>query len=518
MLISLTLLAAFYSYSFAAQKKDDKNQEEMRAMEIEKAIFIASAAQDRVLRIGLVDCVAYALKNNSEVKIERIEPKLRDADIKIAQAVFEPSFAADFAMRENKELVTSSLQGAGANTYGFHDTTLDASVGGKLATGAEYELEFFSQRYKSSSTFQALNPYYAAEPKITITQPLFRGAGIFVNRADITIARNNKRVSEEAFKDKVMDVISQAKTAYYNYAYSLESHALTAVSLERAQDLLKINKARYEKGLLSSVDLLETETAVADREKALLSAEAGLRKAEDDLKLITSLVDDPEAWNAKVELIGEKPQFKEEKKDLVESLKSAFVMRPDYNSRKVDLKNRDIRIATAKNALFPTLDLVSSFGLNGLGKDYQKALQNAEYPYTDWSAGFKLEIPWGGGERASFDQRNLEKAQALLSFKRLEQQIILEIRDRVRAVQIQARQVAVSSLAMGKESQNYAAQKERYAAGQVSTHDMIDYQEKLSSAELDYLKSLIDYNIALINLDRSEGATLVKNDVKLEEG
>jgi len=46
---------------------------------------------------------------------------------------------------------------------------------------------------------------------------------------------------------------------------------------------------------------------------------------------------------------------------------------------------------------------------------------------------------------------------------------------------------------------------------------MLDYQDKLSRAELDYIKALVDYNVSLINLDKSTGLTLVKNDIKLEE-
>jgi len=46
---------------------------------------------------------------------------------------------------------------------------------------------------------------------------------------------------------------------------------------------------------------------------------------------------------------------------------------------------------------------------------------------------------------------------------------------------------------------------------------MLDYQDKLAQAELDYIKALIDHYVALINLDRSQGLTLVRNDIKLEE-
>ena len=181
------------------------------------------------------------------------------------------------------------------------------------------------------------------------------------------------------------------------------------------------------------------------------------------------------------------------------------------------MKNRDIKIKVAKNALLPTVDLTGSFGLNGLGEDYQEALDNVNTDYKDWSVGIEVSVPWGGGDRAKYDQRKLEKAQALIDFKRLEQNIILEVRDKVREVDIQYRQVLACELSKDKEIQNYKAQRERYAAGQVSTHDMLDYQDKLAQAELDYIKALIDYNIALINFDKAEGLTLVKNNIILEE-
>lgn len=500
----------------AADKKEkNKGQDYEKEREIEKAVFMAAGVQDRVLRIGLVDCIAYALKNNSEILITRLEPKIKEDDVRIAKADFEPAFSFTPTLRDNSKPSSSVL--GGANISKIRDLDFNAGLSGKLVTGTEYDLDFINEKYKSNSTYQTTNPYYVTEPKITITQPLFRDFGILVNSADIIIARNNKAQSEETFKETVMATITKAKVAYYNYVYYLENYAIAKFSLERARGLLEINKARYAKGLVSSVDLLEAETAMAQREKILISAESSLKKAEDDLKLVTNLVDDPEAWNARLELIDARAEFKAEKIDLLESLKDAFIYRPDYLSQKIDLKNKDIKIVVAKNALFPTVDLVGSFGLNGLGKDYQKALEDLRDEYKDWSVGLTVTIPWGGGERAKYDQKKLEKAQALLAFKRLEQNIILEVRDKVREVDIQMRQVEAARLLKEKENQNYKAQEERYAAGQVSLHDMLDYQEKLAQAELDYVKSLIDYNVAIFNLDKSQGLTLVRNNIKLEE-
>ena len=99
----------------------------------------------------------------------------------------------------------------------------------------------------------------------------------------------------------------------------------------------------------------------------------------------------------------------------------------------------------------------------------------------------------------------------------MEQTIILEVRDKARAVDLAVEQVNASKLAKETEAKNYEAQKERYVAGQVSTHDMLDYQDKLSTAQLDYIQSLIAYNVALVELDKSQGLTLTNNKVQLEE-
>jgi len=312
-----------------------------------------------------------------------------------------------------------------------------------------------------------------------------------------------------------MDIIAKTKTAYYNYFYYREAYNIADNFVQMALDLLKINKLRYEKGLVSSVDLLETETAVLTRRRSLILAETELRRAEDELKFITNIVDDPRMWNAAIALTDE-PLFDNQEADLVDSLVAAFKNRPDYDAKKIELKNKDIRIKVTKNALYPTVDLIGSFGLNGLGTDYSDSLSNISSDYKDWSVGVSLSLPWGGGERADYNKSILEKAQGLMELKRLEQSIILDVRDKVRGVDLAIQQVEASQLAKESQWKNYEAQRERYAAGQISTHDMLDYQDKYARADLDYIKSLIDYNIALIDLDRSEGLTLTNNNVKLE--
>ncbi|MDD5018810.1 MAG: TolC family protein [Candidatus Omnitrophica bacterium] len=490
---------------------EDAAQEKTEAAGKEE--FIKTAMQKRTLTLSISDCVLLALKSNAEIRIAGVNPRIKAEDIKMAWAEFEPTLNADFMLHDMTEQAASALLGAGVAAS--REIDFNVNIEGKLVTGTRYSLDFLNNRDSSNSSFQTINPSYTSEPKLTLEQPLLRGFGIAVNKAEISIAANNKQVSEENLKNTAIDIIASTKNTYYNYIYYREAYRIAADFVEMAVDLLRINRARYKKGLVSSVDLLETEAAVLTRRRAMIQAENLLKKAEDDLKYITNLVDDPKTWSAAIELSDEL-QFGGKSAGLVDNLVDAFNYRPDYASKKVDLQNKDIRIKVTKNALFPTVDLIGSFGLNGLGTDYPDSLANVSSDYKDWSVGIALSLPWGGGERADYNKSLLEKAQGLMELKRLEQAIILDVRDKVRGVDLAIEQVEASQLAKESQWKNYQAQKERYAAGQVSTHDMLDYQDKFARADLEYIKSIVDYNVAWNDLDKSIGLTLERNNVKLE--
>lgn len=473
--------------------------------------YIKSAETKKVLKLSLTECVIYTFQNNSEIKVKHIEPDLREDDVKIAYSEFEPTLDFDGTLYDSTLASTNILA-----SNEFRTVDLDFSLFGKLITGTEYELDFLNTYYKSDSIYQVMNPYYMTEPKISISQPVARGAGILVNEADIIISRNNKLSSWQGFRSTSIDVLTKTKIAYYEYIHAQETYSIARLSLDRAIKLAEINKLRYGQGLVSSVDVLEAESAASEREKVLLNAELLVKRSEDQLKLITNLVDDPEVWNDELKLT-DWPGFEVRDIDPIESLQNAFKYRPDYIQKKIDLENRNIKIMVAKNTLLPTIDLIGSFGLNGLGLDYQKCIEDVSTNHRDWSAGVKYDLPWGGGERAKYDQRKLEKAQTLIELNRLEENIIFDVRDKIRDADIQRRQVGASKISKELETENYKAQKERYTVGQVSTHDLLDYQDKLAHAEFDYVTAIINYNIALIKLDMAEGLTLVRNNIILEE-
>lgn len=488
-------------------------QEDAPAFDTET--FIATAGVVKDLRIAMVDCVAMALKSNSEILVTKIVPQIEDANVRIQKSKFEPKLSFDWLMEDNTDLSPTTL--VGFTTTKTRTGDFNFGYDQKFVTGTQIAFDFINTRTRSNSLIQSMNPEFDSEAQVTVTQPLLKGFGIIVNKADFLIAKNNKLKSIQDFTQEVIRVLTDVKKYYYNFQYTQEQYRVARVSLKRVHDLHDINKEKYAKGLASNVDLLQSESEVARFEQAVLAAEQEEKLAEDNLKYITNLVDDPELWNANIILL-DSVYYEPNEVKLLGAIKLAFRHRPDYEAAKLVLKNRDISIIFYRNNIFPTLDLIGSYGLNGLGKTYEKDMGNlGGGKYQDWTIGVTFKMPFfSDEEKGKYEKSKFEKAQALIAFKRLEQKIILQVRDAVRKVDINYKMLEAARKSREAETENYAAQETRFRAGLVSTLDTMIFQERLAKAEVNYVKSIIDYNTSLLELAKAEGTTLINDNIKID--
>lgn len=507
---SALLIFSFILFSNAAQAKDD-------IPSFDREAFIASASYTTELRIGMVDCVAMALKNNSDILVKKISPLIEQANVRTQKGRFDPVLRFDGMVEENFDISdTPALRPSPSKT---RTGTFDIGIDQKWTTGTRTSFELNNTRTTSNTNrlFQSFQPAYDSEAQVVVVQPLLKGFGLTVNKADYLIAKNNKSKSDQELIRDVIKIITDVKKSYYELQYTQEQYRVARASLTRVEDLYGINKEKYAKGLASNIDVIESEAEVARYEQALIAAENVMRQAEDNLKFVTNLVDDPKFWNARILLLD---QVSYDKTDfgLVKCILTAFDCRPDYQAAKFDLKNRDISVIYNRNGMLPTLDMVGSYGLNGLAQTFEKDMGHVGGGhYPDWTAGVSLRFPFFDDEaKGKYEKSKYEKAQMLIAFKRLEQRIILEVRDAWRDVDAKYRLLLASQKSKVSEEINYAAQETRFKAGLVSTLDIVIYQERLARAQVTYIKSVIDYNTAILELSKAQGTTLIEDNIRIE--
>ena len=471
------------------------------------------------ISLSLRNCIFFALKNNLDVAATRLVPRIKETEIIKAKSDFDPTTTLDISADKSETHTTSS---ATTGTFGSVQKNYDFNAGlkQKFLTGGNYDLSFKNNRLETNRlpASQSPNPAYTSSLTFTLTQPLLRDFGIRVNRADILIARNNKNISLEELREEVINTITGTEKAYWELVFVLENLKVKELFLKRAKDLLETNKTRMKAGTASQLEVLAAEAEVASRKQEVIIAQKILSDAQDNLKVITNLIRNPKLWNFDI-IPLDKPPLKAKEIDLVESVRTAFQKRPDYQKTKISLKNRNIKIKVAKNEILPTLDLKGSLGLNGLDRHYNDAFDEmSKGEYESWSAGLSFEYPLGNrGARSKYKKRLLEKEKALIDFKNLEQRIIVQIREAVRGTNTDYKRVAAAETVRRLRERRLSAEEERFKEGLTTTHDILEYQEDLAEAQSGYLRSIIDYNKSFIDLEKAKGTALERENISLEE-
>src|ERR1019366_9423146 len=137
-----------------------------------------------------------------------------------------------------------------------------------------------------NNTFVTLNPQYPTALTFQYTQPLWRNLFYDQNRHTIDVAKKNRDLSDQQFRQTVMQVVQQTEQAYWElvYAYNNLQVQLEAVEIGRQQD--ESNRRQQEQGLLAPIDVVAAQTQLAVFELSAYSAQAALTSAENALKML----------------------------------------------------------------------------------------------------------------------------------------------------------------------------------------------------------------------------------------
>jgi outer membrane protein TolC len=477
---------------------------------------VARGETNTVLSLTLRDCIERALTHNLDIRIERINPGIAQWGVVREQGAFDPTLTG----RANYEDATTPLGPERAASLGLNaldEQQLQASAGltGKLPFGLQYDLTAFDSR--ASGTL-ATNFVYTGAAAITLTQPLLKNFGFGSNTAQIRAARQNRAMADEQFAAQVMDTITAVHRAYYELVFALEDHKAKLEDLNRAKALLDQNRKRVQVGVLSPLDVTQAEAGVAEREEAVIVAERVIHDNESALRQLIA----PDA----LELRGtslvpvDYPVVEMIETDAARSIATALEQRPDFRQAKHELERRNILVAYNRNQLWPQIDLQGSYGLNGRSGtgfgDFVDDTASGDSPV--WSLGVIVTLPLGNREaRANFRAAKLEAEQALLSLKRLEQQIVIEVDNAVRLVESNLKRVEATRVASRLAEESLKAEEERLRAGTSTSFLVLQAQAQLASARSAEIRARADYSQSLAALARAEGSTPRQRNITLDE-
>ena len=486
-------------------------------------ILVSVANANDPLSLTLKETIKRVLKNNISISVQSYNSKINEQFIFEKEADFDPTLDFEFKFGEETRQSSSSSSLSDAKNRN-QDYDWDFSVSQKFVTGGDYELSMDNNRNRTSSSLTSLNPTYSSDLALTVTQPLLKDFGIDLNKRKIYIAKNDQKISDHQFTEKVIDTLTEAENIYWDLVFSIEDLKVKETSLQRARDLEKQVKAQVDVGTLAELEILQAQSDVASRDEQLLNAQNLIEDNEDNLKNILNSSFDSEDGLKKI-IPADSPVFEPgSENSLEEALKTALTLRPDLLAKKKELDNRNIEAKYNENQMLPTLDLIGSLGLNGLSGDstttngaYDTALSEAfSTNYGLWQFGINLSYPLGNrAAKSKLAAKRLEVAQLLLDIKDLEKNIIVEVREAHRQIKTDIKKVQATRVARKLAEEKLNAEEKKFKVGLSTSFNVLAFQEDLAEEQSNEIKAVIDYNKSLTRLNQVMARTLEAHDIKL---
>jgi len=486
----------------------------------------AKAPQERRQSVALSDAVLQALERNLDISISRTTKNSRLSDIVGEEAKFDPTLSLNGQYnRQVQPLNRPVFGGTNQNlneilTFDQRSHSLTADVTQNLLTGANYDLNYSPSRSivnQNVATGFLFNPAFSGGLAFTFTQPLLRNFGTEVNRTFIQVAQNNAKVEEQVFTDRVLTVIATVEQNFWELVFVNENLKVAESALRAAQELLASNRAKTKAGIMSIVDVLQAEAAVASRVEQVLVAEKAIRDQEDQFRRLQNPAEEELRQDLRLTPL-DKPSQTLEAIVSEEAIEIALDRRPEILQAKKNLETADTNVKFAKNQMLPNLSFQGTSGMAGLGGNYgDMTNKNFSGDFYNYGAGLVFSYQLGNRSATSqYNKRQLEGFNAKASLVSVRQQVIVGVREAIRRVQTDFKRIETTRAARIMAEKQLQAERERLNVGLSTTRFVLDFQRDLATTQGNELRAIVDYNKSLSNLTRNKATTLDRYGIQLQ--
>jgi outer membrane protein len=462
---------------------------------------------------------------------------------------FDPSLSATVSF-ERAIFPLSNAVTAGTNILNQNTTVGNISYSQGFSPGTAMTVGFQNNRITSNSTRNTTNPSLSSNFRATVRQHLLQGFGPTLNTRLIRQAKNNKRITEEAFRQQVIVTVSTIENIYWDLVNAYQDYKVKERSLALAQKTLSDNQKQVEIGTLAPLDVVRAQSSVATAEQDLIISKTNLQLQQLVTKnaLTRSLPSNSLVVLAEVIPTDTIEIPAEENLPPVDELvQQALAHSPGYTQQKINLQNSEINIKGTNNGLLPVVDLVGFYGSSAIA-GLQNPLATCVPPATPANSGcalpgsipptgfgdafsnlfnssapdkgvaINIQIPLGNRAAQATQLRSrLEFRQSQLALKSLENQIAITVRNDAFTLQQNRGRVTAAQKARELAAQTLDAEQKKYTLGASTYLAVLQAERDLAAAESALVGSMTNYAKSKVLLDRDIAQTLERNNIKLDE-
>jgi len=455
---------------------------------------------------------------------------------------FDPVLTGTLQFDHQKFVATSIFSATAQNTQ-----TANFAYTQGFQWGTNVQVGFNNNRVTSNGPFTSFSPNLGSAFKATVTQHLLQGFGFAPNNRFIRIAKNNRELSDVAFRLQTITTVNQIQSMYWDLVYAYENVRVQMESLAFAEKTLSDTKKQVEIGSLAPIEVVRAQSTVAQDQQALTVAKTNLQLQQLLMKnaLSRTLRDQTLAGAEVIPTSTMEIPENEQVQPTQELVAEALQHRPDLAEARIQLNTTQISNKAVRSALLPTLDLFAYYSGSGVGGDQNptatcsptnqnpfcipvNTIPSTSYSSTlnqlvnstapDKGIGFQLNVPLRNrAAQATQIRSELEYQQAQMALQQAENRVNIEVRNAQFGVEQNRASVASAQAAVDYARQSLDAEQKKYQFGTSTTTAVLQTQSALATAESTLMSAMAAYEKSRIELDRAVGVTLDKANVSIDD-
>ncbi|HEY6839112.1 MAG TPA: TolC family protein [Geobacteraceae bacterium] len=471
----------------------------------------AAADNGGEVRLSLKDAIRMAAEKNLDVRAELYNPAAAEADIHKYEGIYNPLLSALVNYQDSSTLLANRFTSGGAGVSRLRSTAFNAGVSQLIPTGGTLGAAFNNSWNHNNFGGGALNNYFQSNLTLSYAQPLLRNFGTETTELNITVAKLGKEGALDQFRSRLLSIVSQVRTQYFQLYSARENLKVKKTSLELAERILNDTRAQVKAGVLPAFEVLNAQFGVATQQKNVIDAERAVKDQSDALRVLLQIPDSGEI------VPEDTPSQDAYAMNEAEAVQRALAGRPDLLLQRVALTTNELQARVAGNQTLPQLDLTTSAAFTGLSDTYSRDLErvsSGQYPI--WTVGLQLTYPIGNdAARNDYIKSKLRVEQSRTQVRSLEETISRDVRTALRAVSSSYKQLDVTSRGRAYAEEVLQAYIKKQKVGLATTKDVLDVLNNQVTAEGNQIQAVADYNNAITALWTSTGELLDREGVRV---
>ncbi|BHH85201.1 hypothetical protein LA52FAK_34900 [Desulforhopalus sp. 52FAK] len=466
------------------------------------------------IELNLRQAMQVALSGNRDVQLALLAPAIAESDLKITQTVYDPTLFNDTNYYDSERPIQSLLDTGSDGTDGVDSLTEEgwltrSGIQQPLPTGGSATVAYEADNLENNSELTIPNPQYTSRFSFELRQSLLKGFGDKSNTSDIRLANISLNQSQAEYRKELADLLRELTLYYWRYSYYYQLEQISRGAIGAAEKILERVETRNEQGIANLLDLDRARSSVEDRRLKHFGDKRLALTTLNQLKQLLGIA--PLSPYFHSSLVPTEPFLETfTLPELAQIQRTALTRREEIQIARHELKSAEIKHKLAKHLELPTLDLRTSYTMNGLGEEYGDSVDGAVSDGQDsWDAGIFVEWPIGG-RRSALETRKamLGGQQAKLEYKKSIESISYEVNSLFSEASLSLQEVEASERSKNAYEAVFKRESALYDISRVDNQRLLDSQDEYFDAQRAHLKAVLSLNLMAMNLQWVQGLFL----------